>query len=218
MIVVGQFLRTDFPEIPYPQKMDTLQVFWCPKDHFFEYPNDLEFVGPNVVLEWVSWKSLKDFKLPPLNPNFPPEVEYLVEPCTVSPEQIIEYPNLSELPVEIRDSVEDRLREAGVEEYECELSISSGWKIGGWASWHLTDFQSIECLDCGDAMALLLKADSSEWDGEGERWHPLEDRGLSEEEFENAYAPTKAVLGRHGELRVFVCRANIQHRIILNSQ
>ncbi|MGW6585089.1 hypothetical protein [Streptomyces globisporus] len=36
--------------------------------------------------------------------------------------------------------------------YMGDLSIAPGWKVGGFASWHLTDPAPVDCQVCGTAM------------------------------------------------------------------
>src|SRR5579871_2557077 len=33
LVPVGQFLKTDFPEISFPSGSDVLQILWCPRYH-----------------------------------------------------------------------------------------------------------------------------------------------------------------------------------------
>ncbi|MYW65489.1 hypothetical protein GTY65_15685 [Streptomyces sp. SID8379] len=91
--------------------------------------------------------------------------------------------------------------------YWHHLSIAPGWKVGGYASWHLTDPARVDCGSCGTPMRPLLTVDAGEWDGIT-TWVPHEDResiGVP-----GAATPTGVHLGRD-EMRVFTCPANPAH-------
>ncbi|MET8753866.1 hypothetical protein ABZW32_27760 [Streptomyces sp. NPDC004667] len=92
--------------------------------------------------------------------------------------------------------------------YQYDLSIPPGWRVGGFASWHLTDPAPMDCTACATPMELLLTVDSSEWDGGSGSWRPLEDRGPG---VRVSSTPTEAVVGRWGELNVFACPSDPGH-------
>ncbi|MFF9207099.1 MULTISPECIES: hypothetical protein [unclassified Streptomyces] len=214
---VAQFFRRDVPEIPYPADCDLLQVHWCPNDHCIEYP-DSEYGGPAVSLAWLDSTGAADESADnPFSRVDPYEESYTVRPCRLSPERVVEFPYVEELPGELMTRLVAADRERGLR-YQYALSVARGWKIGGWASWHATDKRNLTCPDCDGAVELLLKADSSEWDGASDRWWPLEDRDLDRDALDRAYEPTGAAVGRAGELRVFVCRDDVRHQPVLDIQ
>ncbi|MEU1038662.1 hypothetical protein [Streptomyces sp. NPDC005907] len=92
--------------------------------------------------------------------------------------------------------------------YQYDLSIPPGWRVGGFASWHLTDPSPMDCRTCAAPMDLLLTIDSSEWDGGSGSWTPVEDRDLPTH---GSATPTEVTVGRWGELNIFTCRANSAH-------
>ncbi|MFF1733934.1 hypothetical protein [Streptomyces sp. NPDC058247] len=47
--------------------------------------------------------------------------------------------------------------------YQHDLSIAPGWKVDGYASWHLTDPARVDCHSCRTPMQPLLTVD----DGSG---------------------------------------------------
>jgi hypothetical protein len=124
---------------------------------------------------------------------------------------------VDELPSALRDELLD-MDERLQLNYQYELSVARGWKVGGWPSWHRTDKQWLSCRECGGPVELLLAMDSSEWDGAGDRWQPIEDRGLEERAEREAYEPTGLDVARGGELRVFLCRTDAQHDPVMNVQ
>ncbi|MFV0138153.1 hypothetical protein ACLGIH_34270 [Streptomyces sp. HMX87] len=212
---VAQFFRRDFPEIPYPAECDLLQVYWCPNDHYVEYV-DSEYAGPAVSLLWLdSAQSTGRAADHSFHRTEPFNDSYELRPCSISPERVTEFPWMEELP----DDIMRRLVEVdrGLR-YQYALSVARGWKVAGWPSWHATDKRNLLCPDCDGDVELLLKADSSEWDGASDRWWPLEDRELDPQARKAAYEPTGADVGRFGELRVFVCRNDVRHGPVLDIQ
>ncbi|MFD3774637.1 hypothetical protein [Streptomyces sp. NPDC058612] len=92
--------------------------------------------------------------------------------------------------------------------YRGDLSIAPGWKVGGFASWHLTDPADIDCGTCGTPMPPLLTVAAGEWDGGCESWIPLEDRAAVPDS--RISDPTGVHLGR-GLMRVHTCPASPAH-------
>lgn len=92
--------------------------------------------------------------------------------------------------------------------YRGDLSIAPGWKVGGFASWHLTDPADITCGACGTPMPPLLTVAVSEWDGAAESWIPLEDRPAVPDD--RISDPVGVYLGR-GLMRVHTCPAAPAH-------
>ncbi|SHN37061.1 hypothetical protein SAMN05216499_1498 [Actinacidiphila paucisporea] len=216
MLAVGQFLCKDFPEILFPENADLLQVFWCPNDHFLEFPPSAEYEGPRVELRWLDSSHVDGFSSLTWEASWPVEDSYLVHPCTIDQERVDEYPDSEVLPPLLAEAADAISTEDGG--YQYSLSVARGWKIGGWPSWHLTGLQHIECPDCAGPVKLLIKVDSCEWDGGSDRWWPLEERSLTEEQEPAAREPTGTVVGRFGELRIFTCESNPAHSPIPNIQ
>ncbi|MFE2524302.1 hypothetical protein ACFXEL_08725 [Streptomyces sp. NPDC059382] len=92
--------------------------------------------------------------------------------------------------------------------YRGDLSISPGWKVGGFASWHLTDPANIACEVCAAPMPALLTVAAGEWDGASESWIPLEDRNSPPDS--RIGDPTGVHLGR-GLMRVHTCPTTPAH-------
>ncbi|MGW0787439.1 hypothetical protein ACWD04_04105 [Streptomyces sp. NPDC002911] len=93
-------------------------------------------------------------------------------------------------------------------DYMSDLSIAPGWKVGGFASWHLTDPAPVDCEVCGAAMPPLLTVDKWECDGASRSWLPIEDRDAGNHR--RVIDPTDVYLGR-GLMRVHTCPADPAH-------
>lgn len=93
-------------------------------------------------------------------------------------------------------------------DYMSDLSIAPGWKVGGFASWHLTDPAPVDCRVCGTAMPPLLTVDKWECDGASRSWLPLEDRDAADDP--RVIDPVGVYLGR-GLMRVHTCPADPLH-------
>ncbi|MER5631349.1 hypothetical protein [Streptomyces nitrosporeus] len=93
-------------------------------------------------------------------------------------------------------------------DYMSDLSIAPGWKVGGFASWHLTDPAPVDCGVCGAAMPPLLTIDKWECDGTSRSWLPVEDRDAEDDP--SIIDPTDVHLGR-GLMRVHTCPTDPAH-------
>ncbi|MFD7813220.1 hypothetical protein ACFV6E_09800 [Streptomyces sp. NPDC059785] len=92
--------------------------------------------------------------------------------------------------------------------YQYDLSIPPGWRVGGYASWHLTDPTPMNCRTCATPLHLLLTIDSKEWDGGSGSWRPVEDETPTGRRLAT---PTEVTVGRWGELNIFTCPADPGH-------
>ncbi|WP_371236998.1 hypothetical protein [Streptomyces pimonensis] len=158
-------------------------------------------------------------------------------PCALDPEQVVEHEYVGLLDPELRERIElweEELLDAedasagpgnydSYEEYEAamggggpegdeltyqhDLSIAPGWKVGGFASRHLTDPAPVVC-SCGAGMRPLLTVHGREWDSGTLNWVPLED--LDVLRLPGANVPAGVYLGR-GLMCVFVCPADPAH-------
>jgi hypothetical protein len=176
LVAVAQLRAADIPDLPTPDGTDLLQVLWCPFDH------DSDQWDPTPVLRWRRAADVTDvLAAAPIG-----EIdndEYVPQPCAVRPEQIVEYPH----PGDVLDDVEDVTDD--------DFS-APGWKVGGYATWNVTDLLPTACPVCGGPTDLLLTAASSER-GSGDRWRPVDDEVSAE--------PTGVIVGQAGALRVFAC-------------
>ncbi|MFJ1542714.1 hypothetical protein ACIODS_29665 [Micromonospora chalcea] len=181
-----------------------MQVLWCPLDHPEEGYN------PRVRLYW---RRSADVSRPLAAAPEPPVVNdsYLPTPCIVYPEQIREYQYGGLLPEELdaritalEETEEESDNEEGIN-YQSDLSLAPGWKVGGFANWSLTDPHPMDCTECGIAMTLLFTADSGEWHGSGDSWRPVEDPA------EATPNPTDVSIGRGYALYIFRCPVSFDH-------
>ncbi|WP_424217362.1 non-ribosomal peptide synthetase (plasmid) [Streptomyces sp. BI20] len=152
---------------------------------------------------------------------------YLPEPCLLSPEQVTEYPHSMELPPELRREVENQrvwLADEEPEEdpyeeaptpqdvYDESLSVSPGWKVGGWPRWGLTDPAPIVCAACGSEMNPLLTMAHAEWGPTTETWIPYEDQAVPASVL-NPYPaePTRIQVADIYGLQLYICSASPEH-------
>jgi len=196
-VAVAQLYRRDVPDFAGPDDADVLQVLWCPLDH----PD----VGYNPRVR-LYWRRSADVVQPLDVMPEPPVVNdaYLPVPCVVFPEQVREYQYGGLLPDELDARIAEWEDETGFQ-YQYDLSLAPGWKVGGYANWSLTDPHPMDCAECGAAMTLVFTADSGEWQGTEPTWRPVE---------EDAQAPVNPVdvtIGRGYSLYVFRCPKSFDH-------
>jgi hypothetical protein len=225
LVTVLQLRASDFPEMPFPPGADLFQVLWCPREHE-ENPDRPD----QCPMYWADpqffWRSLKKIRLPrPDNP--PPQeayYEYVPYTCRLLPERVIEYPAIEELPDDLVQRIEEwedqNLDENGIHacEYEAELSVAYGTKIGG----HVRSIQYPQrpICNCGRPMEHLLTIATTEWNGMRDpRWTPFEEQEkfasfpsawdeLTEEHtelFRALWIPTGLSLGDAGHMQLFMC-------------
>jgi hypothetical protein len=223
LIGLAQLYRRDVPDLPPgPDDCDLLQVFWCPFDAHGPSRH-----GMLLDLRWRRSGEVADVLSSPPQPQVVGFDGYVPEPCVLHPEQVTTYPFAGLLPEDLCariDAWEEALEEAFEEAeeasdedsaeraepvaYQYDLSIPPGWRVGGFASWHLTDPSPMNCLTCAQPMHLLLTVDSSEWDGGSGSWKPLEDR---DSPTHRSATPAEVTVGRWGELNVFACPEDPRH-------
>jgi hypothetical protein len=199
LVAVAQLYRKDVPDFAGPDDADLLQVLWCPLDH----PD--EGYNPRVR---IYWRRSTDVDRPLAAAPEPPVVNesYLPTACTVTPEQVREYPYRGLLPSDLEARIRAwQQQDADGLSYQRDLSLAPGWKVGGFANWSLTDPYPMNCTECGAPMALLFTADSGEWDGPDDSWRP------AREPANTPVDPTDVVIGRGYSLYVFQCPVSFDH-------
>jgi hypothetical protein len=219
MLPVAQLYVRDIPQLRAlgRPEADLLQVLWCPFDH----P-----ANPRAALFWRSAAEATDVLATAPEPPVVQLSDYLPEPCLFAPEQVTEYPDLLELSKEVQDQLGDwdkwQVAGSGVdssyapapEEFYVEhLSVSPGWKVGGWSRWGLTDPMSRRCPECDTEMDPLLTIASTEWNASSKSWAPEEERtnptpllpGTPPANF------TMIALARGYDLQLHVCPASPGH-------
>lgn len=181
LLPVAQLYVRDVPLLRPPGQSgaDLLQVLWCPFDH----PDH-----PATAVFWRSAATVTDLLAVPPEPPAIQFPTYLPEPCRLAPERVTEYPHYLELSEELREQLGDwsswqaagqaldtSYEVAPEELYMDVLSISPGWKAGGWTRWGLTDPTPRTCSACGAEAVPLLTIATTEWDADGD-WEPEEDQ------------------------------------------
>ena len=197
-VSVLQLRRADVPELDFPLDTDVFQLLWCPNDH-----DDPLYVA-SASAHWWREGDLVD-TVPP-TPH--PDSEYLPRTCSVDPERVSEYPNISDLPDGLRESIHASEGSAVFgPRYEYLLSSAPGTKVGGHPNW----FQEPEWPSCdaGHRMDHLLTIDDTEFDGgTWPRWLPIEEehvwQGPTDERLR---VQTPTALHLMGSLYIFICRA-----------
>ncbi|RAY17272.1 hypothetical protein DPM19_00930 [Actinomadura craniellae] len=206
MIPVAQLYARDVPDLPCPEGMDLLQVLWCP------FP-DVENSSSAMHLRWRRSADVTDVLRRPPEPAFVGGEDYVPFPCLLHPEQVTEYQVNPETHPELAERFYRWIREQELN-YDGDLSIAPGWKIGGWpARWTFTDPPAPEywrCEECGAPVDALLTIDSSEWDGASGSWRPLED-DPDEPGYPSAYWATMVTIGRGYTLQVYRCTNSVEH-------
>ncbi|WP_051969180.1 hypothetical protein [Kitasatospora azatica] len=153
MLALAQLYRRDVPDLPAgPGDCDLLQVFWCPLDS-----HGPTGYGRALDLRWRRSREVGQVLSMPPQPQVVGREGHVPEPCVVHPEQVFTYPYADLLPEDLCariDAWEDALMEERFDEdaaqpegagtrasvdYQYDLSIPPGWRVGGYASWHRTD-------------------------------------------------------------------------------
>ncbi len=224
LIPVAQLYAADVPSLPRPPGTDLLQVLWCPFDH--------EDYVPAARLRWRASAEVTD----PLRATPQPELigtgDYLPEPCLLHPETVTEYPAPHELPEDLAERIElweesqysdendedDEAGDSGTVDYQYDLSVAPGCKLGGHAPWSFSDPFPMACPECGADVRPLLTLDGAEWDGGSGSWRPVEDAGYTGLHFLGPACSTQLTIGRSYNLQIYVCTASYDHPHVQNMQ
>ncbi|MEU8525813.1 hypothetical protein AB0C77_09475 [Streptomyces sp. NPDC048629] len=219
---LAQIFRRDVPGLAAgPDGADLVQLFRCPFTHS-------PYLDRRYHLRWRhAAKTEHADRFLAATPEVPLlrwEHE-LPEPCVLHPEEVDTYPWAEDdtLPaplIALIDSWDDaQAAEHGPDapNYQSDLSIPPGWRVGGYPSWASTGPMSIDCASCATPMRLLLTGGGEEMDAGSHSWMPLEDRdpslrGLASVKGGWSVAqPTRLRFGRDRDLHVFTCPANPGH-------
>jgi hypothetical protein len=209
MVPVAQLYARDVPGLPGPDGADLVQVLWCPFDH-----EDDGYV-PSTVVRWrVAAEVTEPLAAPPL----PAAVDdnYLPQPCVLHPETVVEYPAPHCLPEELAGQVHE-WEEREEQQYQYDLSVAPGCKVGGHAPWSFSDPFPMSCPDCGADVEPLLTIASSEWDG-NMSWQPVEDAEADHPPFPAPHEPTMLMIGRGYNLQLYTCVDFPKHHHVANMQ
>ncbi|HET6250822.1 MAG TPA: DUF1963 domain-containing protein [Tepidisphaeraceae bacterium] len=219
-IAALQISKADVPEFPFKTGTDLFQLLWCPSDENEEAPHLLELHWRESSADGPVLK-----KMPALEgerDSYP----FLLDPCQLFPERVVEYPGFDELDESLQAEINawdlsaDPLVQAnradgrfpftpGEELYRYELSLASGTKIGGWPDW--VQYPAWPTCDAGHAMEHLLTVASMETFGEA-RWCPIEDRAKGaacKGDYKKLLTLNHQIgldFGDGGNLSIFICR------------
>ncbi|WP_066938491.1 hypothetical protein [Streptomyces sp. NBRC 110611] len=220
MLAVAQLYVREVPDLRPPEGADLLQVLWCPFDHPGENM-------PRTDLFWRSARTVGDVLTTPPQPSAIQYEDYLPEPCLVSPEQITEFPLAVELDPDLRAQVLawSARQKAGARPgsaydgaedtyYDRELSVSPGWKAGGWAPWSFTDPTPQHCRVCSSRMEPMLTIASKEREVDFDSWTPYEDQtaAVSRDTVHPGPAtPTMVTIGDGYNQQIYGCPMAPEH-------
>ncbi|MFD9502461.1 hypothetical protein [Streptomyces sp. NPDC060035] len=237
MLAVAQLYAREVPNLVGPEGQDLLQVFWCPFEvHGDDRTIDVVLkwrrsadVGAVLTPQPEPPVAGRAECVPTMCVVHPEQVvehEYLGLLDEELQEEIDEWEEgLLDEEEEDEDGSSSPASYATYEEYEAamaaaragepeeidymsDLSIAPGWKVGGFASWHLTDPAPVDCQVCGTAMPPLLTVDKWECDGASRSWLPVEDRDADNDP--RVLDPVGVYLGR-GLMRVHTCPTDPAH-------
>ncbi|WP_181775855.1 YwqG family protein [Amycolatopsis pittospori] len=187
MAGVAQFFRDDFPELPFPEGTDVLQILFCPDEHDSPYHR-----GPAVRLVWRDSGEVGDIAEPPPVP----ESAVLPAPCLFEPCSIDELPRVGDFPAETKAAL--GLPEDSAEDPEGWPELGQYSKIGGWTAWRDSGRAGLDCRDCGSRLVQTIALATEEHDV---------DCGCEVPEDE----PAGWTLGARGMLNIFTCPADSAH-------
>ncbi|MER7624532.1 hypothetical protein [Streptomyces sp. NPDC126503] len=236
MLAVAQLFARDVPDLACPEGYDLLQVLWCPFEaHGPDRTVGVELrwrcaaeVGAVLVPQPEPPVAGRAECVPTpcvVHPERVVEHAYLELLPEEVQEEIAAWEEglLDDEHDEEPDPVppahatyeeyaaamaEARAREPEEYDYMSDLSVAPGWKVGGFASWHLTGPAPVDCAVCGTAMPPLLTVAAWECDGASRSWLPVEDREAADDP--RVIDPAGVYLGR-GLLRVHTCPADPAH-------
>ncbi|MCP9989175.1 hypothetical protein LUX01_23590 [Streptomyces sudanensis] len=238
LLAVAQLYTRDVPDLAGPDGCDLFQVFWCPfETHGPDRTVDVVLkwrraadVGTVLMPQPEPPIVGREECVPTtcvVHPEQVVEHEYLGLLGDELQEEIAEW-EASLLDEEDTEDAYDssepasyatyeeyeaamaaaRAREPDGIDYMSDLSIAPGWKVGGFASWHLTDPAPVDCPRCGTPMPPLLAVATWECDGASRSWLPLEDRAAGDDP--RVIDPVGVYLGR-GHMRIHTCPTDPAH-------
>ncbi|MFC4019300.1 hypothetical protein ACFOW4_15315 [Micromonospora sp. GCM10011542] len=208
LVPVAQLFADDISGIPFPEGTDVLQVLWCPFDHD-------PWSAPRPELRWRRRADIGALLTTMPAPHQDADPEYVPDPCVVDPEPVTEYPT-HDLPDEVRSQIRRTMQQLEADtgwEYETDLAVASGIKVGGYPGW--TQSPDWPVCTCGAPMEHLLTVATCEFSrGDERRWIPLEERpAMAGWGFDSAddhpwraiQNPAGLMLGDAGGIYLFVC-------------
>ncbi|MEV4925351.1 hypothetical protein [Streptomyces roseoverticillatus] len=209
LIPLVQLYARDVPGLPCPEGTDMLQVLWTPFD-------EIEGSSGAVQLRWRLSSDVQEILTEPPEPAYIDVSDHVPRPCVLHPEQVREFPPMHLLTEEQTQHVDAWTKQRSMDhqhvEYEGDLSIAPGWKLGGWPA-HFTyrypaGPHEFQCGECGGPVEALLTVASSEWDGRSRSWRPAED--MDGHPY-HTQSPTIVTVGRGFSLQIYTCTSTLSH-------
>ncbi|MGW5679725.1 hypothetical protein ACWEV4_32395 [Streptomyces sp. NPDC003860] len=238
LVALAQLATRDVPDLVGPDGCDLLQVLWCPFEahgprgnafdvvlqwrrsadvtHVLDSRPEPVVIGrpqglPNVCVfdpEQVvehEYIELLDDELQEAIEEWEEGLEEAADDAMEGATEPANYATYEEYEAAMRAAEQDA---DAVVTYTGDLSIAPGWKITGFASWHLTGPTPILCSSCNAPMRLLLTVTEREWDTGTQSWAPVEDHELISTK--GANVPTGISPGR-GTMHIFTCPTDPTH-------
>ncbi|WP_432117216.1 DUF1963 domain-containing protein [Streptomyces sp. bgisy032] len=135
MVPVVQLFARDVPQLKFPQGTDVLQLVWCALIH----PQD----PAGAALPRLYWRReeevlaggvLRDIPAPQQGEY---DEDFMPRPCTVSPTQVVEYPNW-DFSEDLRQTLQPRIEELeerfGLDYTQWACALQN--KVGGYPAWN----------------------------------------------------------------------------------
>jgi hypothetical protein len=194
LVGAAQFFRRDFPELPFPEATDVVQVLLCPTFHESKH-----HYGPAVRLIWRDAATVGEVLEAPMPPE---EAEDLLLPQSrvLHPCRLEEFPYVEEFPKE-------RRAELGLpgSRGDVEYELGQFSKVGGWTAWYAGDPWELDCRECGARLrqAIALATQEDEVSCGCER---RDDEEVGWE------------FGEQGALNVFLCPTDPRHPIKVRTE
>ncbi|MFF7725355.1 hypothetical protein [Streptomyces sp. NPDC008001] len=209
LIPLVQLYARDVPGLPCPEGTDMLQVLWTPFD-------EIEGCSGAVQLRWRLSSEVREVLAAPPEPAYVDMSDHVPTPCVLHPEQVREFPPVHLLTEEQAHRLDAWTKERPAAyqqvDYEGDLSVAPGWKLGGWPA-HFTyrkpaGSKELQCGECGGPVDALLTVDSAEWDGRSRSWCPVED---VDGDPCPTKTPTVVTVGRGFALQIYTCVSTSSH-------
>ncbi|RSM37877.1 hypothetical protein DMA12_35340 [Amycolatopsis balhimycina DSM 5908] len=203
LIGAAQLFRRDFPDLPFPEGTDLLQVLLCPNEHQLDRSGADYYYGPAAHLVWRASAEVTEVAGQPPQPASVGG-EFVPRPCLFTPCQVVEYPALDEVPDEIKRTLSFVQPGGFVDNYEGWPKVGQSSKVGGWAFWWQSSPWKHDCQDCGAGLRLLLSLHSYEH----------KDALCSCEQ--DQPDPVGWEFGRQGAFNIFACPNDVTHAFKLH--
>ncbi|GAB3554214.1 hypothetical protein J2S53_000814 [Actinopolyspora lacussalsi] len=207
LLPVAQLYATEIPDLLCPPGADLLQVLWCPFDHEDDYT-------PNVWLYWRRAADIEQVLLEPPEPALVVDEEFVPHPCVLDPERVIEFPPSHLIPQNLAERIREWEQERHMD-YDDDLSIPPGWKVGGWESmWTFCDPIPLGCEQCGADVEPLLMMEGGNFTSS---WRAVEDNAeLGEVPDPESHPGVR--IGRGYTLQIYCCSRDRRHPCVTAMQ